>query len=714
MQRWLRSARGTLLTLFVRLPAAAVGRARRTSWRVRLLAGLVLAVALPAVGYALLQRHRENRRKQQLAATWQEFDYHLSRFDGPATRAALEKLRELDPGNPGVRRRLDNLAAGAADPDDQPLIRLLINEHISGNRLEEAAREARKRVAAEPRDWQARCVLAHDALRRRQPDEAREHLEALPPPSDPHQPIGPGSVLYALRLRRELNLDTADLVATLVDRALPQFKKAAISALKPAEKLQFLECYQQTFQALDTAPTVPTYWVTAAKLAREVLDDPAATAAELVWLGRVEEQQTGALRELVRRRLVSEAEAQDLGRELEGRIRQTWERARAADPVNPTAYIGLALSHARAEQWEEALQVLDEGVRRCGDPAALLAVQGKLLSQADPALGLARVEEAAARRPDDLPVWQLVAESALAAGRFDKALTACRQAQRLRPGLPWACRLEARLRLDQGRPAEALAALEPLRPTMAQDGAGLALAVRALYELKRGPEAAPLVEAAFQPDRPVLVPLEVAAGLLAARQFEPAARAAAEVTRRDPGLAEGWFARAEALRQLAEAGGDELAVRQRRRAAAEAYEETLRRRPGHREAVRQLVWLYAKVLNDPQAAYRTAEPLRALEAEGTLPPELLETLAIAYLGADQPEAARRLLERAERWAAERPDAAAAPGERASYAVHLAQAYHKLSRAQDARDAFERAARLPKSPRVAADWLATQQLLRGTP
>jgi hypothetical protein len=140
----------------------------------------------------------------------------------------------------------------------------------------------------------------------------------------------------------------------------------------------------------------------------------------------------------------------------------------------------------------------------------------------------------------------------------------------------------------------------------------------------------------------------------------------------------------------------------------------MRRLPDDPRAARQLVWLYAKGLADPAAAVRAAEPLRKLEAQGTLPPELQETLAVAYLAADQPEPARRLLERAESWLATRPSLTPASDEWASCAVHLAQAYHKLSRTSDARAALQRAARLPKSPRVAADWLATQQLLRGTP
>jgi tetratricopeptide (TPR) repeat protein len=711
MPRWLRTPR-TALSLAFRAPAAAVGRFRHWPWKVRLLAGVALLLPPPALGYALWVKHRESQRRSEVSRAWDEFGYRAAHLNGPEVRDVLERLRALDPANPTVGRRLDALAAGEADAHDEPLLRLLTSEHFAAGRVAEAAREARKLVACQPADWRGRAVLCFDAIRRGDRAAARAELDALPPPLESRTPIDPASALLVLRLRGGLGLGDGGLLELMALRVLPFLKTDQAGQCRPGEKLIFLECYGRTFPLLPTHPELPGYWVAAARLAQSVIDDPAATTAELVQLGMLQEGHLALVGPMRQAGKFGDAEAGELVRELEGRIAQTWAKAQQGDSSAAVAYVGRALARMRTGDLAAALDALEEGLRHCPDQAELLAVQGRLLRVADPALGLARVEEAAARRPDELPVWQLLAESALAAGRLDKALSACQQARRLRPGLAWACLLEARLRLDQGRPADALDALAPLRPTFAQNGVALGLQVRALWGAGRGAEAAALVDEAGRADRPAAVLLGGAAGLLAAGQYEPAAREAAAVVGREPALAEGWWVKAEALRQLADAGSDDLAVRRWRREAAEAYEQVLHRQPGHGGAVRQLVWLYAKGLGDPSAAYRAAVPLRDLEAQGALPPDLMETLAVAYLGVDQAEPARRLLEAAERWAAQRPDGDTRTGDWASCALHLAQAYQKLARGPEAQAAFDRASSLPKTPRVAADWLATQRLLRG--
>src|SRR5438445_59279 len=127
-----------------------------------------------------------------------------SRPDIAEVRAALDTLAKLAPDDPAAARWREALDGGRLDPADPALVRLMMNESLRSNRLADAAAAAAQRVAQLPHDWQSRCVLAHDALTRGKRDEARQHLAVLPSPFDLETGLGPGPLLYALQLRREL------------------------------------------------------------------------------------------------------------------------------------------------------------------------------------------------------------------------------------------------------------------------------------------------------------------------------------------------------------------------------------------------------------------------------------------------------------------------------------------------------------------------------
>src|SRR5439155_20326081 len=124
--------------------------------------------------------------EREAAAGWTDFDAAARKTDLGAMKAALDRVLAARPGEPTATRRKAALDAGAADPDDAELAALPVNHHTAGNRLADAAREARKVVVKYPKDWRSLCVLAHHALQHdRNPDECRKWLDALPAPDDP-------------------------------------------------------------------------------------------------------------------------------------------------------------------------------------------------------------------------------------------------------------------------------------------------------------------------------------------------------------------------------------------------------------------------------------------------------------------------------------------------------------------------------------------------
>src|SRR5581483_5892924 len=140
----------------------------------------VLLVAAPAAGAYYARSYRKERAAARaVAAAWEDGEAAARAADLPALRAALNRVLAARPGDPAAAARLAALDAGSADPADADLAAALMADHLRHDRLAEAAREAAKVHAREPRRWRPPCVLAHHALRvKRDPDEARRWLDA--------------------------------------------------------------------------------------------------------------------------------------------------------------------------------------------------------------------------------------------------------------------------------------------------------------------------------------------------------------------------------------------------------------------------------------------------------------------------------------------------------------------------------------------------------
>ena len=145
----------------------------------------------------------------------------------------------------------------------------------------------------------------------------------------------------------------------------------------------------------------------------------------------------------------------------------------ARDERDVRPYVGLALASRRRGNPEEARQLIERGLRACGNPSELYLVLGRLLRDSDALTGAVYLEQAHERFPNDAMIRQLRAELAFAAGRPDRAREVCRAAREADPAARWANRLEAAACLAVGRPTQALEALAPIRASLGHDITGM-------------------------------------------------------------------------------------------------------------------------------------------------------------------------------------------------------------------------------------------------
>ena len=174
----------------------------------------VLLAALAAGTYYGQWYLKKRGRTSELAGAWSEYVAALRKSDIDGMREALDHVLAVVPNDPTATRHKLMIDRGEADPDAPDLARELLQHHIRHDRLNEAAREAEKVLANNPKDWQARCAVAHHALQvRKDRALAEQHLAQLPDPEDPAARANAGGLLYALRLSDAVGRDGAPSAA---------------------------------------------------------------------------------------------------------------------------------------------------------------------------------------------------------------------------------------------------------------------------------------------------------------------------------------------------------------------------------------------------------------------------------------------------------------------------------------------------------------------
>jgi tetratricopeptide (TPR) repeat protein len=668
-------------------------------WWGRAAAVVVLVGALVGGGLAV-QRELYVRASRRAAVVWDRVAEQVKRQDRGALCRSLEVIRELTPNDRQLAKWDDALRTGRADPTDPAMVRFIMNENLRTDRLEDAVREAEVRVRKMPNDWQSRCILAHEALSKGQPDEARKHLAYLPSPFDFEETLGPGPLLFAMSLKRQLRMPAQELMEYLINRVLTALTSKDLQLIQITERRQLLEGYVYAFEALDAHPDLSTYWVPAGKLSWLVLNDPVVPVEELVRLGQVCEAQIPLLRRLRDRRQFDAEQTNRLMRELEERIAATWKKVNERDPKSPAGYIGLANGFARAGKPAEAETALNKGLEACGEQPELVAALARLRWSKDPSGALALLDQAVRARPRELSLLQMLAETASLANRRDLILQACADARAVQPDLPWACQMQARTLLEVGKPAEAVEALTPLRDACAKEVGLTELYVSALAKAGEFAKVDEFFQAVAAGQQPALPLAGGAAALLNVHRPDLAltwAEKAAALAPREPQVR---IFLADALRMRAEDGAPQWNI-DHVNAALREYQNIRNDNPDNLAVVNNIAWLQLNGLRQPDAAFASAAPLRAKQESGDLPVDFLETLGTIYLERGDAEQAAHVLARATKIDPKRP----------GLWTNLARVYLKQERPGDARSCLDKAGRLEKTPRETEEYFEAIRRLK---
>jgi predicted Zn-dependent protease len=695
------------------------GSTRHAPWPVKVMLAIIVVGGPAAVAIKLGVRQVRTQRFGQLLVAWKEFEDGVRAGDEAQMAAALDAVLATNPAEPTALGRKRALETGEADPADQPMVVLSVRRHLKAGRLADAAREAQKRLAAEPADWLARCVVAADLLQRGDQAAAAAELDKLPAPNNQSAKLDPGGLLFAARLFRATGKDPLVLRRFCQSVIQPILKSPGAASLGASEKVGLLECYAEAFDPPTDQPqpgAVAESWAVAAQLADAALDEAleekdAAVLARIGRLGPALEVGLGGLR---RGRQVTDAEHAPLLADLRDRTRRAWE-AVAPDGSNPEATRGYVATLLRSidavppddrpARYDQARTALVKGIEaRPDDPelaqmfSRLLTLEGRPLQAAERLIGLAN------KYPDRPVWWALAAEAAAAANRRDVAIQACAKLRERDPNNSWAARTEARLWVEAGEADKALAVLGRFdAPTLLKDGIATYTYTRALAE-GHGPDAADRLTAflkAVEEHGQVVPAVAAARGLADAAGYPPeqVADRLGRLLARHPDQPDLLKAKADAAYRAAEAVEPIWEIG-RVRAALRAVEQARIKLPADLDLVTQLGWLHLAGEDSPVLAGRAVAPLKAAADDPARTARQLELLGAVALGENDVAAAVKHLERAAR----------APDPPAGVFVLLAKAYHASGQRGPARAALESARNRPRTPREQAVYLTTARVV----
>jgi tetratricopeptide (TPR) repeat protein len=637
----------------------------------------------------------ENRREFQRRHLYREQDYYMSRGDLDSLERTLEQLRARAPDDATIAARLEGVRARTAPINDPTLLRVVMRAHFFKEDYALAAREAAKLIETLPLDWEARCVLVDEASRRDDRSAIQNHLAALPRAGDMTEPIEPWVARYSAILFQRIGETERfdEMVDLIILNVLPLMRGKEIVLLENDAKLLLLDCYRLALTQLDKRQRLTQYWEPAQRVCQSMLDDESkGEARQFYALAMTLQMHLEVLKEFARRRHITETEQKSLAADVEQRLRAACERTIAVDPKWANAYVLLAEHFFRDGKVDRAFEAIENAFGACGETTELIAEKAQLLQRTDPQAALVYLDDQVHLDKANPMLCQVYAQVAYGAGRPDKALGACRQAQKLQAGVLWAHRFEAEICLRLGRTTEAAAALQPVKSQLATDPAGCALYVQVMSACGSYALAEEFLQQVAAENRPIEVLVNAATALLSQHRLDDAVRWAKIVLERETTNVHALLIVGDAMRALAEVDPRNW-DRDKARESLRAYRAVQRQQPDNWVVVNNIVWLELKALELPQQAYESSEPLRSIQNRTTLPAEFMDTLAEVYIAVGRHEQARLLLDEALRTA----------GPRAAFYTHLALAHHGLNQPEMAEKYLLSAAQMPnKSSRESAE------------
>ncbi len=713
--------------VFVGLPARAAWTVRVMPWWQRIVLLLLVLIACSASTYFLVKYRAEEHRKGEISARWKDFELHAAKLDRPSMTADLDRLEQLQPGDPLVKKRQESLARGSGDGDDPVMNVYWMKMNRGLGNIDAQVVEANKRIATAPDDWLARCILAEAAIKRYNKEneatikqqcleEANAHLKALPSPFDSRAMVGPADLDYAIELNRCLKRDYSSLRRFRATQIVPLMKDPEIVHNDPRLLVSLLKSYVESFEDIGTYNELVTYWIGSNRIAQFLAKDPASSAEILMVLGDLQIKQLIVLEQQIAAQRIAGDNARAFRQELADRIDDIWGRVRNMKPDSPEGYLGLAMAAEIQNRRDKALAYIEKARQRSGDDQRYLEYEQRFLRAYGNAGAEFNLLQEEFDKKGDQTLLRKMADAAMRDGQIDKALEVARKARKIDPKQAWTAIMEARVLLEREEVDDALEVLKEFKSVAVQDPVVSELYVRALC-LKSPKEVRPfldkVVAEAIKTKRPdAFVP-----SLRKAQQAglnDDLADLSAQLAKAFPAynrnlllvVADSNGASAEPKTDMDKWNETKLQI------ALNAYRSVHEVDPDDREVANSLAWLLV-TCQQVKGAETAAAPLYKWEGEGhKLPPNMLNTLAAIDLAKSHYDEARRhLLQITD------PLGAAALTSRKPTAeeyIHLALAYMGLNQNDEARDYLVKAASSPCSPRVSQELKKAQKLLERKP
>lgn len=677
----------------------------------------VLAVALVvlgggAVGAVLLaQRHEQRQRRQDAADQWTRFDTAAKAGDEAEMLAALDAVAALT-ADPACDRYRAAVTSGVAPADDERLCLLTTTLHARRGRWAEAGREAEKRLAHDPDDWLARCLVALAAVNAGDLTAAGGHLDRLPDPA--RAGPTPSGLLLAAELFRHTARDPAPLRRFVNDVVVEVVGSVGVQDDPPAAKAELIDCYLLGFTGPPGDPLPARLGSAIAGVVR-LADDAAGSddPAVLVRVGLACNRLAAALDRLHQAKQLTAAQRDGLGKEHDARTERVWRAVKAKAPTTPAAYHGLAVGHVRAGHLDLAVDEVRAGLGACGDDPHLLALYSLLLrATGNTDSALRKLGAAAEKDPTNIPLLLLVVETALEVPRRDVAAVALKHAILVAPTDPRVVRADVRSRLAGGDPHGAVQRLRELgEPAVLADPALVRAYTRAQADAGLAALCGEWLEQVEKRATATAQPAAVAAaarGLADARFDADLARPAVALVDRTlvrwPGDTDLLVARALLLARWAEWGSPRWEAA-RTREAVFAVERLRAIAPDDPDAAALLARVRLQGANDPAKAEQDAAPLAAVrDRGGLLTADQAVVLGLVLLATGQTEPAVAALEQARKLA---PPTA-------GVLIPLARAYHARGQTDRGKELLAEARRLPRTPQDDADLRSLPAPLRDSP
>ena len=239
----------------------------------------------------IIWRTREDNKIWRTINQRLEVAFFLSDIEG--VKNDLNALHQARPNDRVVTAQLAALEAGAADPKDPKMARLLMITHFLQGRADASVREAKKHIAFAPKDWTSLIILAQQALSAGDRAQASQWIAQLPSSFDANERIGMWVCSIAAAIFMELGDEARldDLTEYVTKHWIPHMPKGIVLESDVTSRFYLFQMYLLALRHVAARPDLLDYWSDAEKMIDSILAQKDVSVGALLRFGLALENQ---------------------------------------------------------------------------------------------------------------------------------------------------------------------------------------------------------------------------------------------------------------------------------------------------------------------------------------------------------------------------------------------------------------------------------------